>query len=472
MNAKYSAQKKLVLKFVCLIMLLGLFSVSSFAREEVGSDSLHDSLYPLLGNGGYDVQHYNIDLVFNPLQNYIAGATTIEAVAEQNLSAFNLDLFGLDIQTITVNNVEAAFYRDGTELTVIPDSPIVAGETFIVIVNYSGVPEPIDDEGVPFVRLGWQEWSPGYFAATSEPSGSMNWFPSNNHPQDKATFTFQITVPPPNVVVANGILREVIENSDTRTYIWDMNNPMATYLAIVAVGDFVEVRDDSGSVPIRNYFPPDIDESFIDAHSKTGKMISYLSNLLGDYPFEVYGVIVVPGFSSALETQSLSIFGDYHVPAETGVIHELTHQWFGDSVTVADWRDIWLHEGFATYFEALWTEATEGEDSFRGFVIDYMYDFASENESPAPYITEVQDLFSRTVYVRGALVLHALRGEVGDEVFFEILRTFYENYAYSTATSEDFIAVAESVSGRDLGSLFDTWLFGANVPKLPDNMLP
>lgn len=451
---------------IVFLMMIALFATSTFAQEN-GSDGLGDSLYPQLGNGGYDVQHYTIDLDFTPEANFLSGTTTIDAIAEQNLASFNLDFFGMDIERITVNTLEATFSRNGSELTITPFTPLSIDETFTVVVAYSGVPEVINDPGVPFVRLGWQEWAVGYFAAVSEPSGSMNWFPSNNHPLDKATFTFDMTVPQPYLVVANGVLAERYENLEDKrfTSIWEMTDPMASYLVIVAVGEFYEVQDDSGVVPIRNYFPVNaISQSTIDAYDVTNEMMVYLSDLVGEYPFDAYGVVAVPGFPAALETQTMSIFGT-NAPGEGTIMHELIHQWFGDSVTLADWGDIWLHEGFASYFSALWIEERNGRGAYEGIVGNW-YAGASSNNLVAPGTIEIDNLFGGTVYTRAALVLHALREEVGDDIFFQILRTFYTNHAYDVATTEDFIAIAESLSGQQLDDLFAGWLFSDTLPAL------
>lgn len=450
-----------------LFIIISVAIISTFIHaQDNGSVGLNDTLYPQLGNGGYDVQHYAIDLTFSPDENFIDGTTTIDAIALQDLRSFNLDLSGLDVATIRVNGTDATFSREQTKLTVIPIDGLVEGDLFTISVTYSGVPEPVNDKGVPFIQLGWQEFESGYFASVSEPSGSMNWFPSNNHPTDKATFTFQITVPQPNSVAANGVLSDVIENdNNSRTYIWNMTDSMATYLAIVAIGDYVEFTDNSGSVLLRSYFPEGIQQQIVDAHHDAlQEMMSYLSDLLGDYPFEVYGVVAVPGFPAALETQTLSIFS-ITAPSEEVVLHELLHQWIGDSVSVADWQDIWLLEGTATYFEILWLEHKEGKNAYMNQIKGF-HSFAVNSQLPAPALPKLEDLFGASVYVRGALAYHALRVEVGDDKFFEILRTFYQTYAYGNATTEDFIAVAESVSGKDLASFFDGWLMDDIIPDL------
>ena len=451
----------------CLLLICLVLGSSISWAQESGADGLGDVLYPQLGNGGYDVQHYTIDLRFTPEENFIAGATDIAAIAQQDLASFNLDLFGLEVAAVAVNDVPAAFERIDFELVITPSAPLAEGDPFSVRVEYSGTPEPINDPAAP-IPLGWQAYPDGYFAAVSQPSGAMNWFPANNHPLDKSSFTFRITAPPPNTVAANGILSDIIENDDgSRTFVWEAKDPMAAYLTIVAVGDLVETRDDSGAVPIRSYFPSRVDPAVIPTipgYDLMQDMMTWLSGLLGDYPFETYGTVLVPEFPAALETQTLSIFG---LPSftEDVMMHELAHQWFGNSVTVAQWKDIWLHEGFATYLMALWAGERAGDSAYDSAIASYHAD--SSDVLIVPGDAKISQLFDWTLYARGALVLHALRQEVGDEDFFAILRSFHETYAYSAVTTSDFIALAETISGQDLDALFEAWLYSDEVPDLP-----
>ncbi|MCY4020208.1 MAG: M1 family metallopeptidase [Chloroflexi bacterium] len=451
-----------LLRVLSLALLMFASSATVFAQQP-GAPGLGDRLYPRLGNGGYDVQHYSINLVFTPESNYIAATAILEAVALLDLASFNLDLYELTVDSVQVNDMRATFRREEEELVIRPVQTIPAGAAFQVAITYAGVPQPIADPAVPWIKLGWQEWADGYFAAVSQPSGSMNWFPCNNHPLDKASYSFRITVPQGLTAVANGVLRETITNDDgTRSFVWEMEQPMASYLALVAIGDFVAARDDSGSVPIRNFFPAGASDKSMAGYDVTGDMMAWLSDLLGPYPFAEYGVVAVPGYPTALESQSLSIFGASGA-AESVVLHELLHQWFGNSVTLADWRDIWLHEGFATYFIALWRGKRHGADAYSTF-IDALR--ASGMALKAPGNPERTELFGWSVYARGALVLHALRGEVGDETFFEILRTFYRENAYGNVATADFIAVAEGLSDSELDELFAAWLYGERLPDL------
>lgn len=462
MSARRSDARRLFL-ILCSCILAMLAHPIALAQP-AGADGLGDRLYPQLGNAGYDVQHYSINLAFTPERNFISATAVLQAVALLDLASFNLDLYELTVESVRVNDQVAVFGREHAELVISPAVSIPAGAAFQVTISYAGVPQPIADPAVPWLKLGWQEWANGYFAAVSQPSGSMNWFPCNNHPLDKASYSFRITVPQGLTVVANGVLSETIAKDDgTRVFLWEMEQPMASYLALVAIGDFVADRDDSALVPIRNYFPAGASDASIAGYASTGDMMAWLSDLLGPYPFTEYGVVAVPGFPTALEAQSKSIFNTSGVD-ESVVLHELLHQWFGNSVTLAHWSDIWLHEGFATYFIALWRGKRLGADAYSTFINAL---WTSGMALKAPGNPEKADLFSWSVYARGALVLHALRSEVGDESFFKILRTFYRENAYGNVATADFIALAERLSDTELDDFFAAWLYGEPLPDLP-----
>jgi aminopeptidase N len=209
--------------------------------------------------------------------------------------------------------------------------------------------------------------------------------------------------------------------------------------------------------------------------ARQGEMLSLYSDLFGPYPFEVYGAAVmsVPT-GSAMETQTLSLFGSDQVttgdPAgsELVIAHEASHQWFGDSVSVGDWRDIWLNEGFATYAEGLWLEHAQGPEAFASWVGErYNTALQNANEMVAPGSPSATDLFNSGVYVRGALALHALRLQLGDDAFFATLRAYAARFRSGTARTSDFKAVAEEISGKDLEAFFAAWIYGAALPALP-----
>ena len=440
-----------------------------------GSPGLGDSLYPNFGNGGYDVQRYTLDInVTDVATSELEAVTTIEAIATQELSRFNLDFLGFEITRLTVNDEAAEFERNGQELTVIPTRNLSSGEKFTIVVEYQGIPQDLMSEALPF-PTGWIVYENGIFVL-SEPDGSASFYPVNDHPLDKANFTFIVTVPKPYEVAANGVLTETTDNGDSFTYRFELRDPMASYLASININDFdVETMESPGGIPIRNYYAASLPDDVNVPFARQGEMIDYFSELFGPYPFEVYGSLVMDTtFGAALENQTMSIYGidmidpDDIEGSESVVAHELAHQWFGDSVSVADWSDIWLNEGFATYGEGLWIEYLEGREGLdEWFEILYnevkqFPDFYPPPGSPAP-----NNLFNGGVYIRGGITLHALRLEVGDEAFFNILRTYHERFKNGNASTEDFIQVAEEVSGQELSDFFDAWLYDETLPPLP-----
>ncbi|HNK63970.1 MAG TPA: M1 family metallopeptidase, partial [Anaerolineales bacterium] len=275
----------------------------------------------------------------------------------------------------------------------------------------------------------------------------------------------------------NGVLEETTDNGDSTTYKFSVRDPMASYLTTININDFdVETMTSTGGVPIRNYYAASLPDGVNEPFARQGEMIDYFSEIFGPYPFEVYGALVMDiEFGAALENQTLSIFGVDMVnlndieETELVVAHELSHQWFGDSVSVADWSDIWLNEGFATYSEGLWVEHTQGRSGLDGWA-RFLYQEVRDNPDyfPPPGDPAGDDLFNSGVYIRGGLTLHALRLKVGDEAFFKILKTYYGRHQYGNATTDDFIQVAEEVSGDDLQEFFDLWLYNETIPRIPE----
>jgi aminopeptidase N len=443
---------------------------------DIGASGMGDSLYPDFGNGGYDVQSYTLDITIHDVSTSdLSAITTIEAKATQELGSFNLDFIGFDITSITVNDLEAGFERDGQELSITPASPLANNETFTIKVEYTGQPEAMESVALPF-QTGWVTYERGIFVL-SEPDGSASFYPVNDHPLDKANYTFIVTVPKPFEVAANGILTETIDNGGTSTFKFVLRDPMASYLATINVQDFdVETMQSEGGIPIRNYYASGLSEDVRIPFKNQGEMIDYFAGLFGPYPFEVYGALVMDtNFGAALENQTMSIFGldmintDNVFKTELTVAHELTHQWFGDSVSLADWSDIWLNEGFASYGEGLWVEHIRGSNGLDRFIeAQYEEVAAYPQYYPPPGSPPAHDLFNGGVYIRGGLVLHALRVKVGDDVFFRILQTYFERYRDGNASTEDFISVSEEVSGEDLMDFFQAWLYDDALPPIPE----
>ena len=307
--------------------------------------------------------------------------------------------------------------------------------------------------------------------AVGEPFGAQTWYPVNDHPTDKATYTFTLDVPGSLVGVANGVLTNDDAGDGRRVTSWEMTDPMASYLATVTVGDYLLIDSDPAEqVDVFDAVPPRLRDVFQGDFGLTDEMINVFSELFGPYPFDEYGVMVIDGnFSFALETQGRSIFSASFVDGDGSieriVAHEVAHQWFGNHVSPATWQDIWLNEGFASYAEDLWIEF--GRDGDLGTLENRLITRAQVAQSPAPGDPGPAGLFDASVYRRGGLTLHALRLEVGDDAFFTMLRTWLERYGGGSATTSDFIALAEEIHGEDLSGFFNAWLSDAPLPALP-----
>jgi aminopeptidase N len=431
-----------------------------------GADGVGDPYFPQAGNSGYDVDHYTLDLTWRADDGELDGVTTIEATATQDLSRFDLDLSGLTVRSVTVEGAPAIVDRVARELVITPAQPIAQGDGFTTVVAYRGAPEPVSD-GTDLFEVGWQTDGREAFVA-SEPIGASTFFPVNDHPTDKATYTFRITAPEDQTVAANGLL---VADDDTghgtRAWTYEARDPMASYLVQIAIGDYELVdAGEVGGVRVRHAFHRRVaDEARVTA-ARTAEMIQLLDDVYGPYPFEAYGVLAVDedlGF--ALETQTLTLIGSDIArrgrAADTILLHELAHQWVGDAVSPSTWKDIWLNEGFASYAEWLFSERTGGAsaaDIARQFEGQRDFDLPPGDPGSA-------ELFSGTVYIRGAMTLQALRERIGDDRFFEVLRTWVDEHRGETASSADFEELSERVAGEPLDDLFDAWLY---EPRLPD----
>ncbi len=471
---------------IALLCLCWIIALCTTAQLTVEPSSLEDSYFPLLGNEGYDALHYHLDITPDFDAGTLDATVEINMQATQNLTDFNLDFWGYTITDVTINGQLVKYRRGQGELMIIPNDPIAIGDTFEVTVAYNGKPR----EGIPgdvfyhdpefLASAGWVFYAGGSFV-TSEPCGASFWYPANDHPKDKATYSFSITVPEPYVVATSGELSEVINDDGMLTYESVLSDLTASYLVTVHIGDFLldETRKE-GQVPIRNYFARRHSDRARPIFEDTSEMITFYEGIIGEYPFDVYGSVVVDlDLPYALETQTLSTYGtrilEDSVRTDITLAHELLHQWFGNSVSPGRWQDIWLNEGFATYLSLLWLTEIYGDDVMQSVLNDW-YDRISDpdfmNTAPdAIGDPRAENLFHDAVYWRGALTLHALRQRVGDEVFFEMIRTYFQRFKDSNATVEDFIALANEVSGEDLTDLFDVWLYQKVAPQIEGLLL-
>ncbi|MFF8815252.1 M1 family metallopeptidase [Streptomyces pactum] len=434
-----------------------------------GASGAGDPLFPGLGNGGYDVTHYNLTLDLASGARRLKATADITARATTTLRSFSLDLDGLHVRQATVDGLAATFTRRGTELVVTPRSPLAKGRIFKTRIRYDGAPKTVTDPDGSIE--GWVPTADGA-VGLGEPAGSMAWFPGNHHPSDKAAYDISVTLPDDgSTAVSNGVLESRQVDGDRRTFRWHVREPMASYLATVAVGDF-EVTDTTTADGVPQYDAVDREEreGSQDVTAQVGEILAWQSELFGPYPFAATGVVIDdnPDLGYALETQTRPYFNS--APDELLLVHEFAHQWFGNSVTPRSWRDIWLNEGFATYAEWLWQEQRQGRDAdtiFRGYwdgtdrASDGIWAFP-----PAEPPTAAR-LLDPPVYKRGAMVLHKVRRAVGDDTFFDILRTWARTHRHRNADTTQFIALCERKAGKDLGPLFDTWLYGNGKPARP-----
>jgi aminopeptidase N len=433
-----------------------------------GEPGVGDPYFAGLGNTGYDVDHYALDLTWRADEGVLEGIVTVEATATQDLSRFNLDLAGLEVADVTVDGEPAAVEHVERELAVTPAAAIERGAAFEAVVTYSGTPEPIS-EGTSLFEVGWQTDGREVFVV-SEPSGAATFYPVNDHPTDKATYTIAVTAPADQVVAASGLLvAEEPVGADARRWTYEASDEMASYLLQIAIGDYELVdAGEVGGVVVRHALHRSLLDAATDTVSGTIEMLELLQELYGPYPFEAYGVVAVDeALGFALETQTLTIIGSDLATRGRGsdqiLLHELAHQWVGNAVSPATWRDIWLNEGFATYSEWLWLERTgvagaaEIARSYEGG--GGPLDLPAGDPGP-------DELFSPTVYLRGAMALQALRERIGDDPFFELLRTWVVTHDDDTASTEDLVALAEEISGQDLDALFQDWLYSDRLPRL------
>ena len=429
-----------------------------------GTLSPPDPYLPALGNRGIDVQDYDLSIAYEPGSGTLRGDVTLEIRALRHLASFHLDLTGMKVHEVTVDCVRARASRTEGELIVRPSEPIPRGERFAVRVRYLGLPEP---SLIPGIRAsnGWIPTSDGA-VTLDEPDGSDHWFPSNDHPSDKATFTFRLNVPTPLVAVANGSLQERSDADGRSIWVWSDPAPMATYLAQVAIGDLViDDRPAIGDVAIRNVYAPSVADDATDAADETPAMLEFFTGWFGDYPFDVYGILVpAEGLNRlAFEAQTLPTFAP-DVLNSSIVAHELAHQWFGDWVSPAAWDETWLNEGFATYGQWLWEEHALGVpiEANVGLARSHVNrDLDTATDDPG-----IDQMFGVATYERGALVVHALRSELGDDGFRAFLTEYLARFGGKSASTDDLIKVASEVADADLEPFFRPWLGPGPLPVL------
>ncbi len=431
-----------------------------------GGRSAGDPYIPELGNTGYDVEHYTIQLALDPATDHVEGATTIEAVSKlHGLSEISLDFVGFEVSAVTVNGVAATFNRDGKKLIVMMPELLPVNVPLRVVVSYRGSPVYEPSPYLHFVdHLGLHYPDGQSIFSIAEPDGARYWFPANDHPRDKATFRFELVVPAGLTAVANGQLQETRpaalpsgESGDL--FVWEHNFPMAPYLALVAVGPYERLDGRSpGGTALRHYVTPELKVEVMGATSEVGQALDWMAGLFGPYPFESFGYVTAPVSGGSMESQTMVLLSNDMIGKRTAV-HELAHMWFGNWVSLDTWAEMWRNEGFATYIQLMWETRDDPEElelqmaALRSVVEgnDKRYPL---NQPPPEY------LFELNVYFQGAAAVHALRQEMGDQAFFAGLREYMARFGGGTASDAQFKTVMEEAAGRPLDDFFAQWFSG------------
>lgn len=434
-----------------------------------------DPLFPTLGNPGYDVLTYDLALTYRgDNKKPLDAITKINAVTTDRLERINLDFTHGVVRSVQVNGTDAAFATAGEDLVVTPAVPLAPGSRMRITVAHTS--DPRGQGG------GWVTTTDGLVMA-NQADAAHRVFPGNDHPADKAYFTFRVTVPEKLTAVANGLPEEKTRAGSTTTWTYRTHHPMATELAQVAIGRSAVVhREGPRGLPLRDVVPAADKEKLEPWLRKTPGQLRWMERQVGSYPFETYGLLIAAaetGFE--LETQTLSLFErslftrpeypEWYVDAI--MVHELAHQWFGNSVSPRGWADLWLNEGHATWYEALYAQEHDKkplEERMRAAygMSDSWRAAGGPPADPEPPTPGHQiSLFRPVVYDGSALVLYALRQEIGETAFQRLERQWVREHRDGTATTADFTALASSVAGRDLSGFFRAWLYGKKTPPMP-----
>lgn len=439
-----------------------------------------DRLFPHLGNPGYDVQSYDIAFTYRgDNKKPLDAVTKIDARATAHLDQVNLDFSHGKVRSVEVNGAPAHFATSDEDLIVTPERALLPGQPLHITVRHTSDPVPGKEE------IGWVRTKDG-LAMANQADAAHRVFPCNDHPADKAYFTFRVTAPKGYTAVANGLpiptTRQGHRDSATN-WAYRTVHPMATELAQVSIGHSAVLhREGPHGLPVRDVVPRADVKALEPWLKKTPGQIAWMEGKVGRYPFENYGLLMAQASTGfELETQTLSLFEkDLFTRPEypswyvdSIMVHELSHQWFGDSVSPRTWSDLWLNEGHATWYEALYAQEKAKQPMEKRMRAAYRDSDAwrAAGGPPAapkgPENGEKISIFRPVVYDGSALVLYALRQEIGQDTFERLERVWVRTHRDSTATTADFVSLASRISGRDLSGFFDAWLYGAKTPAMP-----
>lgn len=427
-----------------------------------------DRYTPVSGDSTFDTESYELRLGYRVRNNRLTGRALINAVIAVAGTSVQLDLVGLRVSRVVVDGEVAAGWKQTQNKLKVPLPRVLQpGERFSLEIEYAGTPRP---RRTRWGTIGWEELDDGALVA-NQPTGAPTWFPCNDRPDDRARYVIDITVDEGYIAAATGRLIETKKQSGRVRRIFESAVPTATYLAAVQVGPYREWSFETGE---RLVAPATLRTRVQRAFADVPRMLAVLSEAFGAYPQESCTIVVTPDdLEIPLEAQGLMVFGANHLDpdSERLVAHELAHQWFGNSVGIARWSDIWLNEGFACYAEWLWSEAS-GQETIAQLAAEHHARLAALPQDVVLVDPGPADMFDDRIYKRGALTLCALRAEIGDRLFGETMFRWTQQYRHHLVDTDMFIALAETVSGRSLDAVFIPWLRGQVLPPLPQPRPP
>jgi aminopeptidase N len=430
------------------------------------SEPREDSVYPEAGDPSVDALHYDLTLDWDPDTDTLTGEEVLRFRSTATAGRFQLDFSEpMTVETATLDGEEVDFEEKGKDLVVTAD--VAEDQEYELVLTYAGKPGPVP---VPTKR---GDFSSTGFTVTDthetwtmqEPFGAFTWYAVNDQPADKALYDFTLSVPSPWVGVANGELESRTDEDGTTTTHWSLAEPAASYLTTLAFGDFEMTGDESPSgTPITYWVNRSADPGILESLKATPAAMAWLEDKLGPYPFDTFGTLVVDS-ESGMETQTMVTLGstEYTV-SEAVIVHELAHQWYGDTVTPDDWRDVWMNEGMAMYLQGMW----EAEDSGRSIdeqMEEWSFTESYEREFAGPPAAYDREAFgSGNIYYGPALMWHELRQKIGDEKFFAMIRAWPEERTNTSTGRDDYFAWLEEQTGEELSSFLDDWLLGEKTP--------
>ncbi|MEU3983153.1 M1 family metallopeptidase [Streptomyces sp. NPDC026672] len=437
-----------------------------------------DRLFPHLGNPGYDVASYDLSLTYSGSNDKpLKAVTTIDAWTTERLERLNLDFAHGTVESVEVDGRPAGFTGAGDDLVVTPRRALPLGSWTRITVRHTSDPRPPQGRDG-----GWVRTTDGLAMANQADAAHLV-FPCNDHPSDKAMFTIRVTAPDDYTAVANGLPTGVDRVGGSTTWTYRTQHPMATELAQVSIGrSTVLRRTGPHGLPVRDVVPTADRKTLEPWLARTPGQIAWMESKVGPYPFETYGLLMAQATTGfELETQTLSLFEkelftEPGYPAwylESIMVHELSHQWFGDSVSPRAWSDLWLNEGHATWYEALYSEEKADRPMADRMKAAYGASdgWRASGGPPAapkpPTAGQKIGIFRANVYDGAALVLYALRQEIGKAAFERLERVWVRTHRDGNATTADFEHLASNIAGRDLSGFFKAWLYGEKTPPMP-----